>query len=86
MLARHVSKGHILHAVPGILHIDVLGLSLIHIFTTDEEGHKAVFAPEHKLYSYPSSYKPKPIDSERYKSATHEVLDKLCLLYTSRCV
>ena len=46
-------------------------------FTTDEEGHKAVFAPEHKLYSYPRSYKPKPIDSERYKSATHEVLDKL---------
>ena len=46
-------------------------------FTTVEEGHKAVFAPEHKLYSYPRSYKPKPIDSERYKSATHEVLDKL---------
>ncbi len=44
-------------------------------FQTDEEGHKAVFAPEHTLYSYPRSYKPKPMDSENYKSAAHEVLD-----------
>ena len=44
-------------------------------FQVDEEGHKAVFAPEHTLYSYPRSYKPKPMDSANYKSAAHEVLD-----------
>lgn len=46
-------------------------------FQTDEEGHKAVFAPEHTLYSYPRSYKPKPMDSANYKSAAHEVLDSM---------
>ncbi len=46
-------------------------------FQVDEEGHKAVFAPEHTLYSYPRSYKPKPMDSANYKSAAHEVLDDM---------
>ena len=43
-------------------------------FTEDKDGHKAVFAPEHTLYSYPRSYKPKPNDAKTYKSATHELL------------
>lgn len=46
-------------------------------YQEDEEGHKAVFAPEHTLYSYPRTYKPKPKDSENYKSAVHELLDEL---------
>lgn len=46
-------------------------------FTEDKDGHKAVFAPEHTLYSYPRSYKPKPNDAKTYKSATHELLDVL---------
>ncbi len=46
-------------------------------FQEDSEGHKAVFAPEHTLYSYPRSYKPKPMDSKKYKSAAAEVLDSL---------
>lgn len=46
-------------------------------FRTDEEGHKAVFAPEHTLYSYPRSYKPSPLDTANYKSAAHQVLDSM---------
>lgn len=46
-------------------------------YTEDKDGHKAVFAPEHTLYSYPRSYKPKPNDAKTYKSATHELLDVL---------
>ncbi len=46
-------------------------------YTTDAEGRKSVFAPEHTLYSYPRSYKAKPHDSETYKSAAHELLDEL---------
>lgn len=45
-------------------------------FTTDKEGHKSVFAPEHTLYSYPRSYKMKP-HTDQYKSAVHELLDEL---------
>ena len=37
VLARHVSKGHILHAVPGILHIDVLGRAMA--LQLDMRGH-----------------------------------------------
>ncbi len=37
---------------------------------------KAVFAPEHALYSVPRTYKPSPTD-KAYKSAAHQVLDKL---------
>ncbi len=40
-------------------------------------GAKAVFAPEHALYSVARTYKPSPVDSTNYKSAAHEVLDKL---------
>ncbi len=35
---------------------------------------KAVFAPEHALYSVPRTYKPSPTDPA-YKSAAHQVLD-----------
>lgn len=44
-------------------------------FATDSEGRKSVFAPEHTLFSYPRSYKPKAKDTTTYKSATHELLD-----------
>lgn len=44
-------------------------------FTTDDEGHRAIFAPEHELYSIPRSYKTKPKDPGSYKCAAHEVLD-----------
>lgn len=40
-------------------------------------GNRAVFAPEHALYSVQRTYKPAPDDSARYKSAAHEVLDTL---------
>ena len=40
-------------------------------------GARAVFAPEHALYSIPRTYKASPIDKANYKSAAHEVLDKL---------
>lgn len=46
-------------------------------FNTDKDGNKSVFAPEHTLYSYPRSYKPRAKDSEKYLSATHEILDSL---------
>ncbi len=39
-------------------------------------GEKAVFAPEHALYSVKRTYKPSPTD-KNYKSAAHQVLDKL---------
>ena len=35
---------------------------------------RAVFAPEHALYSVPRTYKPSPTD-KTYKSAAHQVLD-----------
>ena len=46
-------------------------------FQEDAEGHKAVFAPEHTLYSYPRSYKPKAMDGKTYKSAAAELLDRM---------
>lgn len=39
-------------------------------------GSKAVFAPEHQLYSVQRTYKPKADDKEHYSSAAHEVLDQ----------
>ena len=39
-------------------------------------GAKAVFAPEHALYSVARTYKPSATD-KAYKSAAHQVLDKL---------
>lgn len=42
---------------------------------TDKEGRRAVFAPEHDLYSVQRTYKYKPEDAENYKSAAHEILD-----------
>lgn len=36
---------------------------------------KAVFAPEHQLYSIQRTYKPKADNPEEYSSAAHEVLD-----------
>jgi len=44
-------------------------------FTVDAQGRRAVFAPEHALYSVPRTYKCSPEDSANYKSAAHEVLD-----------
>ncbi len=41
-----------------------------------EGATRAVFAPEHALYSVPRTYKPSPTDKS-YKSAAHQVLDKL---------
>ena len=40
-------------------------------------GSRAVFAPEHALYSIKRTYKASPLDKANYKSAAHEVLDKL---------
>ena len=40
-------------------------------------GNRAVFAPEHALYSVQHTYKPSPDDKTMYKSAAHEVLDTL---------
>ena len=40
-------------------------------------GNRAVFAPEHALYSIPRTYKCSPDDAANYKSAAHEVLDTL---------
>lgn len=44
-------------------------------FTTMEDGKKTVYAPEHDLYNYPRTYKPKPDNPEKYRAAVHEVLD-----------
>ncbi len=46
-------------------------------FTVDAQGKRAVFAPEHALYSIPRTYKASPDDAANYKSAAHEVLDTL---------
>jgi len=40
-------------------------------------GARAVFAPEHALYSIQRTYKASPKDATKYKSAAHEVLDTL---------
>lgn len=44
-------------------------------FSTDKEGRRSVFAPEHALYSVPRTYKARPDDTTKYRSAAHEVLD-----------
>ena len=45
-------------------------------FAVDRQtGTKSVFAPEHALYSVKRSYKPRPDNPEKYKSAVHEILD-----------
>ncbi|MEF9894094.1 MAG: FAD-binding protein [Anaerorhabdus sp.] len=44
-------------------------------FSTDKEGRRSVFAPEHALYSVQRTYKARPDDPKNYKSAAHEVLD-----------
>lgn len=46
-------------------------------FNTDKDGKRAVFAPEHALYSIPRTYKTKAKDPANYKSAAHEVMDKV---------
>lgn len=43
----------------------------------DAQGKRAVFAPEHALYSIPRTYKAQPMDKVNYKSPTHEILDKM---------
>ncbi|MDD6142397.1 MAG: FAD-dependent oxidoreductase [bacterium] len=48
------------------------------VYSTDRAtGARAVFAPEHALYSIPRTYKCTPDDKANYKSAAHEVLDAL---------
>lgn len=44
-------------------------------FTTDKDGKRAVYAPEHVLYSIPRSYKAKVMDPTAYKAPAHEILD-----------
>lgn len=44
-------------------------------FTKDTKGSRAVFAPEHALYSIPRTYKAQPKDKANYKSPLHEILD-----------
>lgn len=44
-------------------------------FTTDKDGKRSVFAPEHALYSVARTYKASPDNREKYKSAAHEILD-----------
>lgn len=44
-------------------------------FSTDKEGRRSVFAPEHALYSIQRTYKARPDDPKTYKSAAHEILD-----------
>ena len=44
-------------------------------FRTDAEGRRAVFAPEHELYSVARSYKTSARDRTVYASAAHEVID-----------
>lgn len=44
-------------------------------FNTDDEGRRAVFAPEHELYTIPRTYKTRAKDPEKYKGAAFEVLD-----------
>lgn len=44
-------------------------------FTTDKDGKRSVFAPEHALYSVARTYKASPDNKEKYKSAAHEILD-----------
>ena len=46
-------------------------------YTVDAQGKRAVFAPEHALYSIPRTYKCSPDDPTNYKSAAHEVLDTI---------
>ena len=47
-------------------------------YSTDRAtGARAVFAPEHALYSVPRTYKASPDDAANYKSAAHEVLDSI---------
>ena len=48
------------------------------VYSTDRAtGARAVFAPEHALYSIARTYKCNPDDKANYKSAAHEVLDAL---------
>ena len=44
-------------------------------FKTDSEGRRAVFAPEHELYSVQRTYKTSAKDKEAYSSPALEVVD-----------
>lgn len=46
-------------------------------FAQDKDGKRAVFAPEHPLYSIQRTYKPKAKDPKNYKAPAHELLDKM---------
>lgn len=45
--------------------------------STDKEGRRAVFAPEHDLYTVARTYKYRAEDPTTYKAAAHEVMDTL---------
>ncbi len=44
-------------------------------FSTDAQGRRAVFAPEHELYGIPRTYKTRAFNREVYACAAHEVVD-----------
>ncbi len=46
-------------------------------FMKDQQGKRAVFAPEHALYSIQRTYKAQAKDKVNYKSPLHEVLDNI---------
>lgn len=46
-------------------------------FMKDKQGRRAVFAPEHALYSIQRTYKAQAKDKVNYKSPLHEVLDNI---------
>lgn len=46
-------------------------------FMKDQQGNRAVFAPEHALYSIQRTYKAQAKDKANYKSPLHEVLDNI---------
>lgn len=50
---------------------------------SEQGGKKSVFAPEHQLYSIQRTYKPRAMDRENYKSAAHEILDKVIATYNN---
>jgi len=51
------------------------GLSEYNFSSMRTTGKRSVFAPEHQLYSIARTYKPSAMDSKKYKSAAHEILD-----------
>jgi len=51
------------------------GLSEYNFSSMRTTGKRSVFAPEHQLYSVARTYKPSAMDTSKYKSAAHEIMD-----------